>query len=62
MKTPSSGPFAEVMSSLALMAVNRLMKRGGNVDEARVQHARARIYEAWLARERPRPACDSVDG
>jgi hypothetical protein len=40
-------PFAEGMSSLAHMAVNRLMKRGGNVDEARVRQALA---------------CDSVDG
>ena len=50
------------MSSLAHMAVNRLMKRGGNVDEARVHHALARIYEAEIARERPGLACDSVDG
>ena len=50
-------PFAEVLSSLAHMAVIRLMKRGGNVDEARVGHALARVYEAKLGL-----ACDSVDG
>jgi hypothetical protein len=50
------------MSSLAHMAMNRLMKRGGNVDEARVHRALARTYEAGIARERPGPACDSVDG
>ena len=50
-------PFAEVMSSLAQMAVIRLIKRGGKVDEARVRHALERVYEAKLV-----PACDSVDG
>ena len=45
----------DVMSSLAHMAVNRLLKRGGNLDEARVHHALARIYEARLARERSGP-------
>lgn len=55
-------PFEDVMSSLAHMAVNRLLKRGGNVDEARVHHALARIYEAEIARERSGLACDRVDG
>jgi thiopeptide-type bacteriocin biosynthesis protein len=55
-------PFAEVMSSLAHMAVNRLLKRGGDVDEARVHHALARIYEAEIARERSGLACDAVEG
>ena len=50
-------PFAEVLSCLAHMAVIRLMKRGGNVDEARVGRALARVYEAELEL-----ACDSVDG
>ena len=38
-----------------------MMKRGGNVDEARVHHARARSYEAEIARARRGLACDSVD-
>jgi thiopeptide-type bacteriocin biosynthesis protein len=45
-------PFAEVMSSLAHMAVNRLLKVSGTVEELRVHHALARIYEAEIARVR----------
>jgi thiopeptide-type bacteriocin biosynthesis protein len=44
-------PLADVMCSLAHMAVNRLLKRGDSVEEARVHHALARIYEAEIARE-----------
>lgn len=55
-------PFPEVTSSLAHMDVNRLLKRGGNVDEARVHHALARIYEAGIASERSWLACDLVEG
>jgi lantibiotic biosynthesis protein len=42
----------DVMCSLAHMCVNRLLKRGGNLDEARVHHALARVYEGRIARER----------
>ena len=55
-------PFEEVVSSLAHMAVNRVLKRGGNVDEARVHHALVRIYEGEIARERSGVACDPVEG
>jgi hypothetical protein len=41
------------------MAVNRLLKRGGNVDEAR---APARIDEAEIARGRSGLACAPVEG
>jgi hypothetical protein len=44
------------------MSVNRLMTRGGNVDEARVHHALVRIYEAGLARERSGVARDLIEG
>ena len=40
------------MCSLAHMCVNRLLKRGGNLDETRVHHALARVYESRIARER----------
>ena len=53
-------PFGDVVSSLAHMAVNRLLKRGGNVDPARVHHGLARVYEADIARERSL-ARDSVE-
>jgi hypothetical protein len=38
------------MCALAHMAVNRLLRRGGNLDEASVHHALARVYEANGAR------------
>jgi hypothetical protein len=44
------------------MAVTRLLKRGGNVDEARVRHALARIDEAEIARGRSGLACEPVEG
>jgi thiopeptide-type bacteriocin biosynthesis protein len=52
-------PLADVVCSLAHMAVNRLLKRGGNLDEVRVHDALARLYEAQLARERARLGSDS---
>jgi class I lanthipeptide synthase len=55
-------PLDEVMASLAHMSVNRLLTRGGNVDEARVHHALARIYEGGLARERSGLAPDRIEG
>ena len=55
-------PLEDVMSSFAHMAVNRILKRGGNVDEARVHHALARIYEARIARERSAAVCEPVEG
>lgn len=42
--------YDSVMCALAHMAVNRLLRRGGNLDEARVHHALARVYEAKGAR------------
>ena len=45
-------PRPDVMCSLAHMCVNRLLKRGGNLDETRVHHALARVYESRIARER----------
>ena len=55
-------PFEEVLSSFAHMSVNRLLRRGGNLDEARVHHAFARIYEAEVARERSGLATESAEG
>ena len=55
-------PFEQVMSSLGHMAVNRLLQHGGSIEEARVHHALARIYEAQIARRRSELACDSVGG
>jgi thiopeptide-type bacteriocin biosynthesis protein len=49
-------PLHDVACSLAHMGVNRLLKRGANMDEVRVHDALARLYEAQMARERSRPA------
>ncbi|HEX4034781.1 MAG TPA: lantibiotic dehydratase [Solirubrobacteraceae bacterium] len=45
-------PLEEYMTSLAHMAVNRMLLRGGNHDEARVHDALARLYESQQARAR----------
>jgi hypothetical protein len=52
-------PLEDIMSSLAHMAVNRLLKSGGNVDEAR---APARVDEAEITRGRSGLACAPVEG
>jgi hypothetical protein len=55
-------PLEDIRSSLAHMAVNRLLKSGGNVNEARVLHAPARIDEAEIARRGSGLACEPVSG
>jgi hypothetical protein len=40
------------------MGVNRLLKRGANMDEVRVHDALARLYEAEMARDRSRLASE----
>ena len=45
-------PLEDVMASLAHMAVNRMLLRGGNHDEVRVHDALARLYESKRARIR----------
>jgi hypothetical protein len=47
--------FQDVMCSLAHMSVNRLLRRGANLDEVRVHDALARLYEGQIARERSSP-------
>ncbi len=47
-------PLPDIVCSLAHMGVNRLLKRGGNMDEVRVHDALARLYEAQMARDRSR--------
>jgi thiopeptide-type bacteriocin biosynthesis protein len=42
----------DFMASLAHMAVNRMLLRGGNYDEVRVHDALARLYESQQARAR----------
>jgi class I lanthipeptide synthase len=44
-------PFDDVICSLAHMSVNRLLKRGGNLDEVAIHHALARVYERQIAHE-----------
>lgn len=46
-----SRPYAEVVRSLAHMAVNRLLRDGGALDEVRVHDALARLYRERLARD-----------
>jgi hypothetical protein len=45
-------PLPDVLASLAHLAVNRLLKRSGSIEEARVHHALVRAYEAELGRAR----------
>ncbi len=42
-------PLGDVIGALAHMAINRLLRRGGNYDEVRVHDALARHYDAVLA-------------
>lgn len=44
-------PYQDVMCALAHMSANRLLRRGGNLDEVRVHHALARVYEGRIARQ-----------
>ena len=43
-------PLPGVLSALAHIAVNRLLRRSGDIEEARVHHALVRAYEAELRR------------
>jgi thiopeptide-type bacteriocin biosynthesis protein len=45
-------PLHDVICSLAHMSVNRMLRRGANLDELRVHDALARLYEAQIARDR----------
>ena len=51
-------PLHDIACSLAHMGVNRLLKRGANMDEVRVHDALARLYEAEMARDRSRLASE----
>ncbi len=44
-------PLHAVLCSLAHMAVNRILRRGGEHEELRVHDALARLYASQLARE-----------
>ncbi len=44
-------PYLDVICSLAHMSVNRLLKRGGNLDEVAIHHALARVYKRQIAHE-----------
>ncbi|HXD57090.1 MAG TPA: lantibiotic dehydratase [Thermoleophilaceae bacterium] len=51
-------PLPDIGCSLAHMSVNRLLKRGANMDEVQVHDALARLYEAEMARDRSRLASE----
>jgi thiopeptide-type bacteriocin biosynthesis protein len=44
-------PYLDVICSLAHMCVNRLLERGGNLDEVAIHHALARVYKRQIAHE-----------
>jgi hypothetical protein len=46
-------PLAQVVGTMAHMAVNRLLRESGGLDELRVHDALGRLYAGRLARARP---------
>jgi Lantibiotic biosynthesis dehydratase C-term len=46
-------PLADVVGTMAHMAVNRLLRESGGLDELRVHDALGRLYVGQLARARP---------